>query len=123
MRTTALVGLFALLVGSQNAFAWGDDGHKTIALIAQQCLSPSAKSKVGSVLAADSDNSLTAHDIANEATWADKYRDMDSRKLHYKSTQNWHFVDNGDQQAGPGCGMLWPQATAAEHSCVDRRDA
>jgi hypothetical protein len=43
---------------------------------------------------ADTDT-LTAHDIASEATWADKYRDSDrdTTKIRYKATGQWHFVD------------------------------
>src|SRR6202035_2254805 len=46
------------------------------------------------MLAADTDN-LTAHDIADEATWADKYRDSDRKgaKERYLATRLWHFVD------------------------------
>jgi hypothetical protein len=88
----ATVSLFLVLGASQTAFSWGDDGHKAIALIAQQCLTRSAKNQVTAMLAADADP-LTAHDIANEATWADKYRDMDNRTVHYVQTQNWHFTD------------------------------
>src|ERR1700722_13380752 len=89
---TALLTLSILLAASQQALSWGDDGHKTVALIAQQCLTPSTKNQVAAMLAADTD-SLTQHDIANEATWADKYRDMDNRTKNYDQTQNWHFTD------------------------------
>jgi hypothetical protein len=44
------------------------------------------------MLGADTDP-LTKHDLADEATWADKYRDMNNRQDHYQQTQNWHFVD------------------------------
>jgi hypothetical protein len=44
------------------------------------------------MLRADPDD-LTKHDIASEATWADKYRDENNRKDHYTQTENWHFVD------------------------------
>ena len=44
------------------------------------------------MLAADPDN-LTKHDIASEATWADKYRDENNRQDHYEQTKNWHFTD------------------------------
>jgi len=35
------------------------------------------------------------HDIANEATWADRYRDSDRLgvKVRYEATRRWHFVD------------------------------
>jgi hypothetical protein len=89
---TILLGSFALLTLSSQAFAWGDDGHKTVALIAQACLTPDAKKQVTALLKSDTDN-LTPHDIASAATWADKYRDFNKRKDHYVHTQNWHFVD------------------------------
>jgi hypothetical protein len=65
------LGLAALAAAPQRARAWSDDGHKTIALIAQHYLTPSAKTKVDAMLAADTDN-LTKHDMASAATWADK---------------------------------------------------
>jgi hypothetical protein len=38
---------------------------------------------------------LTGHDIASEATWADKYRDSDrnTTRIRYEATRLWHFVD------------------------------
>jgi hypothetical protein len=49
---------------------------------------------VATLLAADTDT-LTGHDIASEATWADKYRDSDrdTTKIRYLATRQWHFVD------------------------------
>jgi hypothetical protein len=88
----AALALPILAIAPEFAFAWGDDGHKTVALIAQQCLTPTARNAVNAILAADSDN-LTPHDIASEATWADKYRDENNRHDHYQETQNWHFTD------------------------------
>jgi hypothetical protein len=70
----------------------GDDGHKTVALIAQQYLEPAVRTKIAAILDADPDN-LTPHDLASAATWADKYRDSNNRRDHYEQTQNWHFVD------------------------------
>jgi hypothetical protein len=80
--TLALV-LTANIVQSRAAFAWGDDGHKVVALIAEHYLTPTAKRQVDALLAADTDN-LTAHDIASEATWADKYRNA------HRETSSWH---------------------------------
>lgn len=82
----------ASIAQPHTAFAWGDDGHKVIALIAEHYLTPAAKKQVDALLASDTDP-LTAHDVASEATWADKYRDAGNRKLHYDATKNWHFVD------------------------------
>jgi hypothetical protein len=86
------LGLALLTVAPQRASAWGDDGHKTVALIAQHYLTPAAKKKIDAMLAADTDN-LTKHDFASAATWADKYRDSNQRRDHYQQTQQWHFVD------------------------------
>jgi|SRR5271155_2067732 len=46
------------------------------------------------LLTTDTDT-LTGHDIAREATWADKYRDSDrdTTKVRYDATRLWHFVD------------------------------
>src|ERR1022692_3225582 len=89
---TAVFCLSFLLSASRQAFPWGDDGHKVIGLIAQTCLTPDVNKMVTATLAADTDN-LTRHDIASEATWADKYRDENNRQDHYVQTQNWHFTD------------------------------
>jgi hypothetical protein len=76
------------------AFAWGDEGHEIIALIAEHYLDSAARAKMAMLLAADTDT-LTAHNIASEATWADKYRDSDrfTTKIRYQETRLWHFVD------------------------------
>ena len=85
-----------LIVGllPRHAAAWGDEGHKVIALIAREYLDPAARASVSAMLDADPDG-LTAHDIASEATWADKYRDADrdGTRQHYEQTRQWHFVD------------------------------
>lgn len=73
------------------ALAWGDEGHQVVALIAQSFLDTDAQKRVSALLAADT-SSLTAHDIAAEATWADKYRDANINGSRLK-TRQWHFVD------------------------------
>jgi hypothetical protein len=87
----ALWILAALLLTIVRAYAWGDDGHKTVALIGEQFLDPAVKKKITAMLAADPD-SLTPHDFASAATWAD-CRDSNNRRDHYAQTQNWHFID------------------------------
>src|SRR5215475_6072918 len=84
--------LAANLAQPRTALAWGDDGHKTVALVAQHYLTPAVKRQINTMLAADTDP-LTKHDFASEATWADKYRDSNHRKDHYEATKRWHFVD------------------------------
>jgi hypothetical protein len=93
MKTTiALLSFFMLTELPEQAAAWGDDGHKVVALIAEHYLTSTAKKQVDAMLAADTDP-LTQHDIASAATWADRWRDADKRRTHYNETKNWHFVD------------------------------
>ena len=66
----AILIVGALLPG--KAFAWDEEGHKIVALIADHYLDPAVKQKIDAMLAADTDT-LTKHDIASEAVWADTY--------------------------------------------------
>lgn len=96
-RATALlicVGAAALGFRAVPAFAWGDEGHEVIGLIAEHYLEPKVRERVRVMLAGD-DSLLTPQDIAHEATWADKYRDSDrdTTKVRYLHTRDWHFVD------------------------------
>jgi hypothetical protein len=75
----------------QQAAAWGDEGHKVVALVAQSFLDPIVRQQVNAMLAADTDD-LTAHDIASAATWADKVRDANNGGSRAR-TRQWHFVD------------------------------
>jgi hypothetical protein len=75
----------------QQAAAWGDEGHQVVALIAQSFLEADVRKRVNALLASDTD-SLTAHDIASAATWADKYRDANIDGSRQK-TRQWHFTD------------------------------
>lgn len=76
------------------ARAWGEEGHRIIALVAYRHLTPAVRGKVNQLLAGDADT-LTAPDIASRATWADKFRDSDRRtsRQRYRLTREWHFVD------------------------------
>src|SRR5579871_377620 len=78
----------AAVLLSQTAAAWNDMGHKVVAIIADHYLLPAARTQVEAMLQADKDT-LTAHDIASEATWADQYRLNDSTD----QTKAWHFAD------------------------------
>jgi hypothetical protein len=75
----------------RTASAWGDEGHEVVALIAQSFLDSDVRRRVTALLAADT-GSLTAHDIAAAATWADKFRDANINGSRQKTSQ-WHFVD------------------------------
>ena len=72
-------------------YAWGDEGHEIVALIAAQYLQPQVRSRVENILAADNSGLTRSTSLEQEATWADKYRDANPRQ--YQATHTWHFVD------------------------------
>ena len=51
----ALLSLSMVAALPQKASAWGDDGHKVVALIAEHYPAPGTKAQVNSLLAADTD--------------------------------------------------------------------
>src|SRR5258708_5153091 len=55
------------------------------------------------MLAADTDP-LTQHDIASEATWADRCRDANHRKDNYDATKRWRPSELLSCWGGPGRG-------------------
>jgi hypothetical protein len=77
------------------AFGWGDEGHEIIARIADHYLQPAVRTKVASMLAADRSALTHGTGIAQEATWADKFRDADrgASQAHYLQTRAWHYID------------------------------
>ena len=83
-----------VVLSSHPAFAWGDEGHEIIALVADRFFDTAVRDKITAMLAADPDT-VTAHDIGSEATWADRYRDSDRNgtRQHYAQTRDWHFVN------------------------------
>jgi hypothetical protein len=95
---TALTWLLVLsggCVASQPARAWADEGHQIIGEMAAHLMAPGTLARVQSILATD-DSALTADTgIANEANWADRYRESDRRasRQRFEGTTNWHFVD------------------------------
>ncbi len=89
MRSLALALL--LLALARPAWAWGDEGHAIVALIAQNYLRPEVRRTVEAMLAADPDP-LTAHDIGAEASWADRFRDANIDGSRER-TRQWHFAD------------------------------
>ncbi len=83
LATVALAGSFA---AASPAFAWGDDGHRVIAYVANAFLTPYARAQADALLRADPDR-LTARDMASRATWADRYR------TNHPETGPWHYID------------------------------
>ena len=87
MKLLPILSASLLATLPARAMAWGYEGHQVIADIARDLLTPAVRAKVDALLATDTD-SLTAHDMASEATWADAFRSAGHRE-----TAQWHFVD------------------------------
>src|SRR5216684_4305995 len=97
----AAAGLAALLLPMRTSLAWGPEGHRVIALIADRVLQqsdPGVRAKVLAILATDKGSRLTKNDIASEATWADVLREKSEEARH--ATGAWHSTrfqpDNPD---------------------------
>jgi hypothetical protein len=71
--------LLSLFVAT-NAFAWGPDGHRAVARVAQSRLKPSAQAAIRMLL-----GNQTLVDVA---VWADEVRNTT-----HTNTYNWHFSD------------------------------
>ncbi|TAM12459.1 MAG: S1/P1 Nuclease [Nevskiaceae bacterium] len=87
--------LVLLALRPAPALAWGYEGHAVVALIAQHYLQPAVHQRVDAILAMD-DSTLVKHDMASEATWADKWRgaggDLDAGGRHHR-TAKWHYIN------------------------------
>ena len=71
-----------MLIGSTFLFgSWGFFGHKTVATIAENHLTPEAKTAIKVLLGTES--------LVDVASWADEVRNQPE----YKSTAGWHFVN------------------------------
>lgn len=83
-----------MLLQGSNCFAWGDDGHEVVALIAEHYLTQATRQRVAATLA-DTSGPLPTPDIESASTWADRYRDSDRNgaRLRYRQTSRWHFVN------------------------------
>jgi len=83
----------ALLLPLRMALAWGLEGHRVVALVADRLLQQSdsaVRTKVQALLATDKDSRLTKNDIASQATWADVLRDKSPEAR--LGTSAWHTV-------------------------------
>lgn len=127
-QASLVVLLFCIaLLNASDAMAWGQEGHKTVALIAEHFLDPAVKERVDTILAADPDD-LAEHDIASEAIWADLYRDSDQNTTHerYDRTEKWHYIpiqiDNPDIKAAcygrPKLPANMPASQGPANDCI-----
>ena len=75
----AVAGALLLCMGVQPTWAWGREGHRLTALVAEQYLTPEAKAQVTQLLGKET--------LADVAPWADSYRQ------DHPETGKWHYVD------------------------------
>lgn len=68
-----------LCMGAQFGWAWGREGHRLTALVAEHYLTPEAKAQIASLLGSET--------LADIAPWADGYR------RDHPETGPWHYVD------------------------------
>ncbi len=67
------------------ARAWGDEGHRVVALIARGLMTPAAVAAADRLL--DLDGAEAAQGFARMANWADYWR------FSHRETAPWHYVD------------------------------
>ena len=68
-----------------SSYAWGENGHRIVALIAQDQLTPSAKAAIADLLSIETD--ARVHSFDDAAVWTDLI------KGERPETKPWHFVD------------------------------
>jgi hypothetical protein len=123
----ACCALCAWLSSMRPGAAWGPEGHRIIAVIADHALEqsdPAARAKVAALLATDTGNNLTKTDIASEATWADVLRQRSEEAR--TATTAWHYVrfnaDNPDLQRAcfgrPALPPGYPAGHGPQDACV-----
>jgi hypothetical protein len=80
--------VLAVLLCPVSAWAWGPDGHKIVAVIAADNLTPAAASHVANILGVSADKRSIATAMEAASIRPDsEFRDEDS------STGKWHFID------------------------------
>jgi hypothetical protein len=77
-----VIFLIVLIASSARAFAWGYEGHRIIAEIAEQLLEPDTAHQIRDLLAIENVTTL-----ADVSMWADEVR------LQHPETAHWHFVN------------------------------
>jgi hypothetical protein len=85
-----LLACFLLIPEAQ---AWGPDGHRIVAELAQRHLSPAAEAQVERLLAPEHTRRL-----ADVATWADDMQDDPAQQSLWKATRGMHYINFRDRQ-------------------------
>ncbi len=93
LRLLAPLALAAACLSSSPALAWGNDGHRIIALIARHYIDkdPVLAGKIDALLAGPTDPALQIPGFAEYGTWADRYRA--SSEARGRKSEMWHYID------------------------------
>lgn len=89
LSVLAAIGVIWMLLPPRHALAWGPDGHRIVADIAEARLTPKAKAAIVELLGGGEDTSL-----ASVANWADSVR------KEREETAPWHYVDIPYEMSG-----------------------
>jgi hypothetical protein len=80
LKTLLQTCLVALATQGHHALAWGTDGHKIVAMLAESQLAPATKKELDRLLSYEPGSSLPSI-----STWADEHRNP--------ATAAWHYVN------------------------------
>ena len=83
-RLAPRIAVVLVLLSPPAALAWGRSGHRIIATLASQRLTPAARTQVEALLAGNPDG----RSLAAVSMWADRVK-----YGAHPETYNWHFVD------------------------------
>jgi hypothetical protein len=84
----ANVAIVTLFVQKNEAWAWGNEGHEIVAIIAADNLTPAAREHVAKILGVSADVSSIEKAMAAASIRPDtQFREKD------RSTAPWHFID------------------------------
>ena len=104
---TTLLLFFSLFVFPiSSALAWGGQGHRMVAQLAQEQLTPRALAQVNDLLKGEKKPTM-----AGVASWADELRDTDAAL--YRKTSKMHYINSGED----GC-VYFPATACKDGECV-----
>jgi hypothetical protein len=101
--------LLACFLLMPDAGAWGPEGHRIVAELAQRQLDPAAEAQVERLLAPEHTRRL-----ADVATWADDLQDEPARQPLWKATRGLHYINFRDR----GCDYRPPRDCPDGHCVV-----
>jgi hypothetical protein len=124
---TILTLMAILMCQASESRAWGVEGHKIIAVLAERLLQtgdPPVANKVAEILAADKSNTWTTTDIAGESIWVDALREKSPEGR--AATSKWRYVkldqDNPDFGKAcfgrPGLRTMVPASHGPQEDCI-----